>query len=297
MNTFRAPAIGVLVLAGLPAFALAQSRAEVQDAAGLFHPDTIAAVNQTLQGIEEKYHRDVLIETVKELTPEEHKNLAGLARSKLGRAFVHLGETLAQEKDINGVYVLISADPSYPFVQVTVWPPEDPAINRFVANRARHAFLDGQKHAGPDQALFDMVDRLQAGFRGPLVLSALWWTLLALVGVFVLIWITALGIRSKLPTAPPQGTELVKILPGVLGGMFGSMAAHWIYDRPFQQWTEPQPQSTNGPLVTSGFPLPLGNPPPSPSEGNHSSHNSPPPKTEAFIATEMKPKDELEPHS
>ncbi len=124
MNGLRSLLLCVLALAGLPGLALANSRSGVRDAAGLFHADTIARANKIIRSLEQKYHREVMIETIKTLPDEDRRALEGASWHKqLGQIFAKIGEREAQEQSLDGVLVLIFDDPSYKhWVQVTPWP-------------------------------------------------------------------------------------------------------------------------------------------------------------------------------
>jgi len=283
MNAPRSLLVGILVLLAMPGLAPAQSIAEVRDGASLFTADTIARVNKQLQSLRRDYQRDLLIETVKEVPPEVRKALAAAnRRQKIARIFANLSEKLAEEHNINGVYILISTQPSYKWVQVTAWPAEDAVLKTWQSEALRRHFVNKEKHSGPNQALVEMVtelsDFLQVNLR-PNSPSIRWETLVMLIVGLVVVWIVALVIRGRLQevasadqsTAAAPGPE--KVLPGVLGGMFGSMAGFWIYDQALLQLTEASPPAADASVITRGFPLPLLNSPPTPV----SDHGSNPP--------------------
>jgi hypothetical protein len=250
--------LSVLLLAGP---ALAQSSlAEVRDTAGLFNPKTVKEVDAQLRELRDVYHRDILIETVKEVPKDV---LSRMEKDKHpARVFADWARSRAREYGVHGIYVLISNDrrPTLKHAAVVVWPEsEEATLPRRYCEEIRRAFVDGHRHNSPNQALVNMVemirDRLRAGLSGETnaALPITWMTIgLILVGVLT-VWVVALAVRGRLnarDAAADQGSG--KHLPGVMGGMFGTVASHWIYDKALQH----EGPGETPPVTPAGEPAP-----------------------------------------
>jgi TPM domain len=259
MNSLRFLLVGVLVLAGTSGFARAEATAEVRDGAKLFTPDTVAQVNKLLQALQRDFEQDILIETIKELSAEERKNFdAETKNSKKAQVFVNLTEKRAEKHNLHGVYILISEEPRYS--QVVVRPTNNSALTSRNCNALRKEFARASSQKDRDQVLEKIARELQEYFQYNLRTDP-WLALVLLIGGLLAVWILALVIHARRKEAEegeqPLGTTTKgKVLPGVLGGMFGSVAGHWLYDQSLQQVDETAPPSP-GSVVSQGLPLPL----------------------------------------
>jgi hypothetical protein len=245
MTTFMRALVclaGLLVAAG-PGFGQS-SLAEVRDGAELFKPDTILAVDDQLQELRRLYHHDILIETIKEV-PRDERALLQKGRPP-ARAFAAWAQRLAEQRGVEGIYVLLSTDPRFKHASVTIWPPSmETVLSSSDGNEIRRAFVN-RARTSPNQALVSMVeeirDQLQARLGDHATTSPVTWMTIGLVVVGILVlWVVALAVRMKLdgkkpaPLAEKEGTGT--LMPGVMGGLFGTVASHWIYDK-----TLPQPE-------------------------------------------------------
>lgn len=82
----------------------------VKDDGKFFKPDTVEKANQKVREIYEKYQKDVVIETIASLTPEQEK---AAGKEERGKFFARLAMERAKTLGLNGVYVLISKKPQY----------------------------------------------------------------------------------------------------------------------------------------------------------------------------------------
>lgn len=252
MNALRSMVVWLIVLAS-PVALRADAPIGVRDEAGLFRPEAVRQVDKELQQISRIYARDVRIETVKELPPEQKTQLDRSRSSReAARLFAAWATELARDQGVNGVFVLISDIPGYKHVQVTVWPEEPPLpLRPRDRDQVRRCFTQVQKNQGPNQALKEMVmelrDCLSKNLSAGGESAALtWWTLgLLFIGILLLWGLVELGrARGTASTSSACSREAFvedPALPGMLGEMFGSLAAQPIYDRAFLAHARQQP--------------------------------------------------------
>jgi len=261
MNARRGIAVCLLLLVG-PAGLQAQSRTEVRDGAGLFNAKTIAQVDQELREIGKVYRRDVVIETIKEL-PAKQRNLLDRAHSakQAARLFGEWATEKARALGMDGVYILISTIPGYKHVQVTVWPDEQPLPLRWRdRDQVRRCFVEVESHKGANKALTDMVEELRDCLSKNLAAddttatALTWWTLGLVSGAILILWGLTEMVRKKAKAGTGAISEEAarpdRALPGVMGEMFGTLAAQPIYDQAIQdQALEERPDLAPPPLV------------------------------------------------
>ncbi len=246
MNALRGIAVGLVFLVS-PMGLHAQTLTGVRDEAGLFQVKTIDKADLQLEEISEAYHLDLLIETIKEL-PTKLRDQLDRARSnkQAARLFRDWAIEEAKRMRLHGVYILISAVPEYKHVQVTVWPDEAPLPLRW---RDRYqlwrCFKEVRDSEGANPALLDMVGELRDCLNKNLsadettAAPLTWWILAVLCATLGILWVTAEIARKRAKTAGMVTAALEtgstdRLLPGVLGGLLGTLAARPIYDQAIQ---------------------------------------------------------------
>jgi uncharacterized protein len=143
------------VVAGLVALVLcaASAMAQVRDQAGFFSPGAVEQANKSIGELKQQHKKDLLIETLPAV-PDEQKD-AFAAKGK-ERFFSDYSAQRAKASGIDGIYILISKDPSYLKVAVG----NNTARRAFTtANRDDLArqMLNSFRSRNYDQALSDAV--------------------------------------------------------------------------------------------------------------------------------------------
>jgi hypothetical protein len=225
--------------------AVAQSTVEVRDATGLFTPATVARVNDQISKIHTLLHRDVLVETIKDLPEAERQKLDRARRP--GKEFAALARKKAQEHGVNGVYVLICTDPHYRHMDVVTYPDEQEAIlSPRECEEARRQFVGVQRNAGADRALVDTIklieDRMTANLPDERnALTPLGWLgigLIILAAIFLFLICSAVRARlAKQGTPVAQADD--RVAPALIGGVLGSPVNQWMYDQQVRDATRP----------------------------------------------------------
>ncbi|HZL35262.1 MAG TPA: TPM domain-containing protein [Tepidisphaeraceae bacterium] len=100
--------LGVVLLAA-PAGATAPP--EVRDNARLFDPPTIEKVNAIVQEIQQRFHKDLTIETFAELTEGQKQAIAAGGKAGKEEFYEHWLRQEAQAAGTDGVFILIVQNP------------------------------------------------------------------------------------------------------------------------------------------------------------------------------------------
>lgn len=118
MKRAALPGIGLiamllLLLAAAPRAASAASNG-VRDEAHLFSPDAISRAEQAIRQINQKHHKDVLVETFPEIPQDEQSRFQQDGRDRFYAAWA---DQLAHQNAVDGVMILITRTPGH----IQVW--------------------------------------------------------------------------------------------------------------------------------------------------------------------------------
>jgi hypothetical protein len=231
----------------------------VKDEAKLFRPEAAARADEQAREIRRLYHRDVLVETLPAVPEAERRDVHNMTHAKADEYFARRARERAEALGLSGLYVLICADPRY--VQVIAYPAgqEDvftevrrQEVRKLLQQRLptlgsersllRRLFGPKPRPDAADEALLDVFRRARSMLRasfpevegktdpaaaGDAALAGL---ALGLVAVWLALRLVGRRFaRADGPAAEPPGYRA-----GRLGGMFGTPAGFWIYDRLFR---------------------------------------------------------------
>ena len=104
------PTVALLALLALTAPAVAIYPPALDDKGKFFTKEGLESANKKIRAIYEKYKKDVVIETIPMLTPEQEKKSKEDGTDKF---FAKLTSDRAKEIGLNGVYILMCKKPSY----------------------------------------------------------------------------------------------------------------------------------------------------------------------------------------
>ncbi len=221
----------------------------IRDGAKLFSPDAVARATDLILELQQKYSVDFVLETTKALPAEVIERLKRARNAH--RAFTEYAEERAQSTEVQGVFVLISTMPDHQFIGVVVRPEQ--FQQQFGNHQREHLrkLLAGKLKKYPDEALLKAVEMVRDTVRASRKESAAWagWmTIVALIGGLLALWMLLGLLRMWLHAGSTVGsvnnpTDPLRpgFMPGLLGGMFGSVAGLWIYDRFFEGPPVPRP--------------------------------------------------------
>ncbi len=212
----------------------------VEDEAGLFKPETLEKAREQIQEIRDTFHLDLSIESIPAVPAADHRRVHGMSSRELAHYFDKWAKERAAAAGVDGVYILICNDPKH--VQVSVWPESrDATVPARDRERLRREMAHNLRKE-PDQTLLHAIAEVRTTIQrhqpveAPSTSST--GVVLGVILAIVISWVI-LGIwRAKLAVhdAADRAAEKVgrgPFMPGLLGGMFGAVAGHWIYDRLF----------------------------------------------------------------
>jgi hypothetical protein len=237
-------ASGAAVGLSLPVV-LEEIRSPIKDGAHLFRPETIADANQKIRELRRAFAVGVVVETLPAAPAGEAGRLKKASAREVAAFFDHWAKERAAGFGLDGVYVLVCQEPKY--VHVGTYPPasEEAFTSKNAERLRKHLVTElGKKGPGHDKALLAALAEVRSVVQDNLAArdSAIGWMTIAWVLAGILGFWLCLGLlRAKMtassPGAPKAGE--VGMLSGVLGGMFGTVAGHWIYDLLFKSDTPP----------------------------------------------------------
>jgi hypothetical protein len=170
--------------------------------------------------------------------------------------FADVAEERAQTESIRGIFVYIckTRTPQHQMAAVVVWPEE--YLNKFSSRNCEQLrrLFASELYKHPDETLQKAVDRVREKVKtraADAESDSFWsgWGMWAaivggLVGVWLLLGLIRMGIaadRSGIVGTATEPAHRARFVPGLLGGMFGSVAGHWLYDRLFHAPAKPKP--------------------------------------------------------
>jgi uncharacterized membrane protein YgcG len=162
IRSLSAPGVAVLaawlVLAG-PARAVYPP--PIKDDGKFFTKEGVEKANKKIREIYEKYKKDVVVETLAELSEEQKKKMKDEKESKF---FITLALARLKELGVNGIYVLICKSPRFlqiemdPGTRKTVFTNKDRA-------KAREAFFKQFREEKFDAGLMEALDVIEAALK------------------------------------------------------------------------------------------------------------------------------------
>lgn len=221
--------------------------AAVRDEARLFSPEARRKADEEIADIKKVYRLDFVLETAS-AAPEDVKKQLLVAKTNAQKTqILHAwGARRAEAAGSDGVYVLVCKDVvhgwfgrEYGCVVVVVAPEALGRAITAVDAKALHDrlvwFTRGQDTAKNDKILRNAVEQVREdlayNLRPPFPWLPVGGVLLSVVGLWGVLGLA----RQRLQGAAVGPTEPGRLVlyGGLLGGMFGTVAGHWIYDSLF----------------------------------------------------------------
>jgi hypothetical protein len=239
MRSFVLTLLSLLTLLGgrIPSVRADSPRPAVRDEAGLFGKDAVAKAEEQIRDLQKRFDLQLVIETVEAVPQADQKRIKGLWHRKEQAAYFKAwAREKAEAAKVDGVYVLICNEPQH--VQVIAWPERrEEVFDKDACDEAYRAFTTSR--TGTDAALLALVAKVREKLedRQKPTLSNFWKAVLVFSGGVVAVWLVLGLVRWRLnatrPAAAEEGPREGRLLPGLLGGMFGAVAGYWIYDKLF----------------------------------------------------------------
>ncbi len=250
------PALLALILAGT--VQAQPAGGYIQDDAGLFSPAAVFEADQKIAHLRDTTHVAFWIRTMKVLPDDLIKELSGHSLKGQARAFKRFALEQAESEGRQGIYLLISDAPKHRLTMVVVTPE---SLSRLFTNTdadvLRRIFASSHLKDTPDQILAEGVEKVQYLLVVRSESTTVGWALIGAVGCGLLgLWLLFSVIRFRVPSSTPSGeAETLRrrnnLMGGMLGGMFGTVAGHWIYDALFgNDRDQVQPQTSSPEIST-----------------------------------------------
>ena len=232
----------------------------IRDNSGFFSESAKSEATRKISEIEQKYKKDLVIETFNEI-PEEIKQGVDLTnKAAMGRLFEQWTVKQAKQQKVNGVYILLSREPAH--IQIVVGnETQNKAFTLMDRNNLSRLMLSKLRKKQNDEALLEGVNfvfttmashvipnnrtnNVSSSSAVPAVhgeqteqANSWGWIVIAVIGIGA-IWLIVGIIRSvfggRASTAGPgmsPGYGGGGIFSSMLGGMFGAAAGMWLYDQ------------------------------------------------------------------
>ena len=234
----------------------------VLDHAGLFNDRTLLDADRQLLDLLRRRHFHVVVETFEAVPEKDRSRVHQMNQTDVLQYLREWAGQRAREEKVDGLYILICRNPGH--VGVLPWPAShDAAFSDDECEHLRKTFVDTEKRKKANAALLALVKAVGDHLDHPVTRAEepnlAWTTVLAIVAGGVLTWLILclfrLRLNSRFGDVPDERDQLFK--PALYGGMFGTLAGHWVYDtlfRAFDRLSEPPPSSTETAPVETGEP-------------------------------------------
>lgn len=239
-------------LAAVPA-----ARAQVEDAAHLFHPQAVRKADQRIEEMRQRFGKTLRIETI-DAPPAERVRKINLGDAKMrDEDFDQWTRERIAAAKLDGIYVLVCLKPRY--VRVTVHPDEiGETLFTEDDQRFLHRLMDRwlQKQHRNDDHLLIAVDYVGDKLSSHAPVDMTQWLLgLSVIGGILCFWALLGTIRVRLrKRTPAEAGVRVEDESGrsiaVLGGGIGAVSGQWLFDRltrPRRRSAAPVPQNLTAP--------------------------------------------------
>jgi hypothetical protein len=221
----------------------------VDDKAKLFKSDIVSQARSKILHIKDLYAFSIFVETLAELPEKDLKKISTAPNA--GRAFQEWAEGRARQAMVDGLYIVLSKDPKHPNSAVVVSPESQKEFfTPRDADNLRKQFASAHFTQQPNQVLLEALDSvnntLHDNRESPKSVS--WSLIVTILLVCIGVWVglgALRGLRNQSRDGQParatgEPHTNNKMMPALLGGMFGNIAGHWLYDTIFRAGSDKQ---------------------------------------------------------
>lgn len=232
----------------------------IRDDGGFFSDAAKSEANRKISEMEQKYKKELVVETFKEIPEEIKKGVDLEDKAAMNRLFEQWTTKQAKQQKVNGIYILLSKEPAH--IQIVVGnDTQNKAFTLLDRDNLASLMLGKLRKKQNDEALLDGVNFVAKTITAHATSSATTkivphassakqvksaqteqafpWTwivfaVIAIGGIWLLVGIirSVMGGRGQM-----AGTGMSPSLGGggmfgsLLGGMFGAAAGMWLYDQ------------------------------------------------------------------
>ena len=92
---------------------------EIRDEGKFFSPEAVKKANEQIREIYRKYGKDLLIETFASVPADQLEKVKAMDSKEKADYFHKLAIEHAKQRVVNGVYILITKEPKYLYIEIT----------------------------------------------------------------------------------------------------------------------------------------------------------------------------------
>jgi uncharacterized membrane protein YgcG len=92
---------------------------EIHDEAKFFSAEAVKKANEQIREIYSKFHKDLLIETFPSVPSDQLDKVKAMESKEKADYFRKLAIEHAKERVVNGIYVLVTREPKYLYIEIT----------------------------------------------------------------------------------------------------------------------------------------------------------------------------------
>jgi uncharacterized membrane protein YgcG len=157
-----APALVALAWLGICGQVEAVFPPPIKDDGKFFSKEAVEKANKKIREIYEKYKKDVVVETLTALTPEQEKKMK--EDGGTAKYFNRLALARARELGLNGVCIVISRKPEY--LRVHMDPGTQKTVFKTANQNETYKAIAAQFREGDfDRGLMDGLEAIEAAFK------------------------------------------------------------------------------------------------------------------------------------
>jgi uncharacterized membrane protein YgcG len=132
---------------------------EIRDEGKFFSPEAVKKANEQIRDIYSKHGKDVLIETFASVPPDQLAKVEAM-NAKEKEAFFHKqAVSRAKERVVKGIYILITKQPKYLYVELT--PQAGPDLDLQTRNHLRQILISNFQEDQFNEGLAGVVAAVQ----------------------------------------------------------------------------------------------------------------------------------------
>jgi uncharacterized membrane protein YgcG len=157
INRRQGSILGIAIMVG---FVLAdEARAvapEIKDDGKFFSAEAIKKANKQIKEIARKYDKDLLIETFAAVPGDQSARVKAMSSEERDKFFLNWATDRAESAVVNGVYILISKDPSR--LEIVITKKARSIIDKQAFDKLRELLLKNFREKHYDEGLQAAVD-------------------------------------------------------------------------------------------------------------------------------------------
>jgi len=130
---------------------------QVKDEGRFFSPETIKKADEQILLIAQKHARDVAVETLPSIPADKAEKFKGLSGEEKAQFFLNWAKERARAQAVNGVYILVTKEPSHLEVVLRQAEKEQPLLSKTQQNKLIELLLKNFRAKRYDEGLLEAI--------------------------------------------------------------------------------------------------------------------------------------------